>query len=334
MNDTKSSYKTITVARKPGCDKARLHIRCEEAWRLHAVPASKDTEEHISRSHTKPILSGTNGGEFTVDVPRDRRTYFKFTAPSCRVITAERRLPVEGSYNMRDLGGYPTSDGRLLKWGMLIRSDDLYALQPQGAQYLASVPIDTVVDFRAAEETAEAPDRNLPAYIQRIHLPITPGRLNDTASYMNATESEADAMMHAMYGELVTSGEAVSCFRRFFEILHEPSSKGVLFHCSAGTDRTGMAAAFLLSALGVPEHIITEDYMVSNSMLEGKYDWYTDQYPQLKPMFIVRREFLHTAFDTITARYGSVHDFLTGTIGIRPETLRKKYLYDPTADNH
>ena len=101
----------------------------------------------------------------------------------------------------------------------------------------------------------------------------------------------------------------------------------LLFHCSAGKDRTGTAAALILYALGVDEAIIMEDYLASNHYLGDKYAKELEQNPGLKPVLTVKREFLQAAIDRIKQDHGSVENFLVKVLHVDIPKFKARYLY-------
>lgn len=167
-------------------------------------------------------------------------------------VVRKRRLEIEGSWNVRDLGGYPTEDGRSTRWRTIVRAGNLDKVTPAGQQALLDYGIRTIVDLRGPEEVEEYPDvfARSTQVVYR-HLPIlrngyangyvTLGKLY--TNYLDAYPSEV--------GKIIT---AVA-----------ESAPGTLMHCHAGKDRTGIMTALLLGAAGVPEEVIAEDYALTNA---------------------------------------------------------------------
>lgn len=311
----------IEITRDKNDKTAIVRVGVSGSWSIYAG-ASAD-----SIDMNQPIASDEGAGVFLLDVPTDRRTYFRFVSAKEQAIFAERLLPMTGGYNFRDLGGYKTEEGKTVKWGRIIRSDDLHELTKEDLTYLAQIPIETIVDFRAKEEIEQGADQLPSPTTKRYELSITPGSLNDTSAYINATAEEVDGMMIWMYQFFVTSDEAIAQYREFFRLLQDDEHMPLLFHCSAGKDRTGMGAALILFALGVPEATIMRDYMASNRYITGKYEKYIAMDPGLKPMFIVKPEFLQAGIDKIKSEYGSAERFLTDKLGVNIARFREMYLY-------
>lgn len=301
--------------------KSTLHVETPGEWSLYAGPGVEDIDM------SEPLITGQGVGDFEVAAAPDRRNYFQFVSGPDRAIIAERHLPLDSVYNARDLGGYRTSDGRHVKWGKIIRSDDLHSLTPHDRDYLASIPIKTVVDFRSAQEIEARPDV-LPSSDTRYYeLSITPGNIEDVQSFMNLTPEQVTQAMEEMNRYFATSPEGIKRYREFFRLLQEEGDAPLLFHCSAGKDRTGMGAALVLYALNVPQETIMEDYLLSNEYVKEKYGKYIEQYPQLEGLFEVKPEYLQAGIGDIKNKYGSVDKYLRDELGVDVEGFRNIYLY-------
>ena len=310
----------VTVSRDREEKTAVLTVTLPGEWELYAGAAP----ETIDLS--APILTGSGAGSYTLPVPAGTRSYFQFETGGNRAILAERQLPMSGGFNMRDLGGYRTSDGRHVKWGRIIRSDDLHSLTDEDLAYLASIPVKTVADFRSPQEVRAMPDKLSPQGMTYVGLPITPGSLDDLQSYIAMTPEEVEAKMEWMNVYFATSDEGRERYREFFRLLKETDDAAILFHCSAGKDRTGMGAALILYALGVPEQTVMEDYLASNGYLAGKYSRYAERFPQLKGMLEVKPNYLSAGIDSIRTAYGSVETYLREELGADIGKLREFYL--------
>jgi protein-tyrosine phosphatase len=180
----------------------------------------------------------------------------------------ERVLPLQGGQNFRDLGGYRTQDGHHVKWGLLFRSGSMHGLTAADYTYLEGRGIRVVCDLRDNRERAAQPV-NWPTE----HAPtvLSDDYALDTADMMphgspdSWTEADARAAFAASYPRMLASFNGQ--YRRMFaELLagHAP----LAFNCSAGKDRTGIAAALILTALGVPRATVIEDYTATNRYLD------------------------------------------------------------------
>lgn len=156
-------------------------------------------------------------------------------------------LVLSGASNLRDLGGWPVADGRRVRAGSVWRSAALHGLTPEDLGLLAATGLRTVCDLRGAQEAARAPSR-LPAGALAHPLPIEPfvgASLKDMLERGMATGEGATGLLRQAYLAYVT--EHLEAYRRLFALLLEEERRPLLFHCSAGKDRTGVAAALILT---------------------------------------------------------------------------------------
>ena len=179
-----------------------------------------------------------------------------------------QRTPLEGATNFRDLGGYRTGDGRTVKWGMLFRSNGLYALTDGDLDYLTRRKFRLVCDFRSAEEQTTAPSR-LPADDppEMLSLSVRPeagDRLRVLAMSGGTRVADIVAAYEAVYRAYARDHHGQ--FGAFLARLADAESYPAVFHCMAGKDRTGFAAAMILAALGVSSEVIFEDYLLTNTI--------------------------------------------------------------------
>ena len=234
--------------------------------------------------------------------------------------TNERLLPMTGAYNMRDLGGYKNIEGNHVKRNTFIRSDDLGNLTITDLEYLAHLPLRTVIDFRGEEEKRSTPDR-LPETVSKyIQLPIEAGDISDIA---RSDKNDMATVMEQVYGYIIRNQQ--STYSEFFKIISVNKNTPLLFHCSAGKDRTGIAAALLLSALGVDRKTVIEDYMLSAKHIPQKYEFITKAHPELKPLVTVKEEYIETAFHVMDKEYGGVENYLVNNLGADIKKLRELY---------
>ena len=126
---------------------------------------------------------------------------------------------------------------------------------------------------------------------------------------------------------LVTDSACIHQYKEFFKLLQNGDDIPLMFHCSAGKDRTGMGAALVLSALGVDEQTILKDYLLSNTYLANKYAGLKSQYPTISSLFEVKPEFLQAGLDKIKKDHGSVENYLTKVLGVDIQKMREMYLY-------
>lgn len=235
----------------------------------------------------------------------------------------ERLVNLEGAFNLRDLGGYPTRDGRMSAFGKIFRSDDLHSLTPHDLRELAKRELRTVIDFRAQQEAQAAPDLLAETVINTFHLPIDPANVT---TLKHTVQSIDPGLMLTIYRLLVREFRPV--YRQFFDIIQQEEAAAALFHCSGGKDRTGLAAALFLAALGVEHGVIMHDYMVSKQRAELKYAREIELKPELAPLLTVSPEYLEAAFTVINKEFGGMESFLVNELNADLELLRRLYTVD------
>jgi protein-tyrosine phosphatase len=166
-----------------------------------------------------------------------------------------RHLRVDGTFNLRDVGGYPTHAGGSIRWRTLFRSDSLHRLDSRGAARLAGLDLRTIVDLRADIEVEQRPSAvaGLPARIVRAPLVRDPTVLPPLTG------------LGAEYRYMIDEcGDPIGAAVRE---LCAPDALPALVHCAAGTDRTGIVIALVLAVLGVPDELIGVDYSLSSLYL-------------------------------------------------------------------
>lgn len=244
-----------------------------------------------------------------------------------------RVLPLEGGQNFRDLGGYRTADGHAVKWGMIYRSGAMNRLTPTDFQYLATLGLKTVVDLRGTKERTAAPviwpEAIRPTVFTRDYE-MDNASLMAPLAKQGLTGPEATAIMAQLYRD-IPAAFADQYRLLFAELLagHTP----LAFNCSAGKDRTGVAAAILLSVLGVDRETVVQDYLLSNQYfkpavaLDSK-DPHATAMRRLSPDVIkalmgVDRSYIETAFAAIDAYPGGAQGYYRNTLGLDAEKVAK-----------
>lgn len=311
-----NSEKPCTIIRDKKTKAAVLQVNIGLPWKLYAG----DSIDTIN--YSTPLLSGNSSGSFPIPVSNHQRSYFTFDAAGKLFSVAENHLPMTGGYNFRDLGGIKTKKGKSIVWGTLIRSDELRNLDKEDLEYLASIPLTSIIDFRSNNEINHAPDK-LPASLKYyLPLSIMPGSLN-IEEIEEALEKKvfagANKFMLNVYEKFVTDEKIQQTYRQFFKYLENKDNLPLLFHCTAGKDRTGFATVLLLFALGVDEETIIEDYLSSGTYLQGKY-------PEGVDIFTVKPEFLQAAVNKINADYTSIENYLKEVLQVDIGKLRRLYL--------
>ena len=292
----------------------------------------------IDRTRPLAVASGGSVTLTTADlfqIDDAYRLYYELMPESAAapLITAERRLPLQGLDNFRDLGGYATADGRHVGWGRLYRSNDLSGLTRDDREYLSRIGLRLVCDFRSDRERLQKPSRAIePEPPRSLDLPVDaegmdPGVLQEKIRTGGIAALGAEKLMHNAYRSFVSDHSArwAAMLRR----LAQPESLPALVHCTAGKDRTGFAAALVLFSLGVPEETVFEDYLMTNryraafqrSVLRWVplYSFFRTEPDDLLPLLEARREYLQASLDAIDELHGSLDAYLADEVGVTPE---------------
>lgn len=310
------------IIRDKQSKKARVNIEIDGSWKIYAGY----TIDSINLEN--PVLSGNGKGSFELNVADSVRSYFQFVSERGKAILSEKHLPMTGGFNFRDLGGTRTKDGHYVKWGKLFRTDDLSNLTSQDLNYLSYIPIESIVDFRAKEEIIKTPDR-IPQSVTNVYeLSINPGNLSQDEFFSDKAKStDFFNLMKDINLRLVSDSACINRYREFFKVLQDEENIPVLYHCTAGKDRTGMATALVYYALGVEEETIISDYLLSNTYLRDKYESIVKRYPQLSPVVSVDSAYLNAGLDKIKADYGTVENYLIKVLDVDISKMRSLYLY-------
>ncbi|MDR0430152.1 MAG: tyrosine-protein phosphatase [Tannerellaceae bacterium] len=308
------------ITRDKDTKETTFTIRTDKNWKLYGGGGVE------AICYKRPLLKGKEGGTFTLSVSNTRRHYYQLITEEGKTILSERHLPMAGGFNFRDLGGYRTKDGHFVKWGKIFRSDDLHSLTENDLNYLSSIPLVSIVDFRSETEMTQAPDK-IPASVKKDYpFPITPGNLT-AANDLSALENlNLDSVMMEINKQLVTDPVAIKRYKDFFTLLQNEEEIPLMFHCSAGKDRTGMGAALILLGLGVEEETVLQDYLLSNTYLKDKYASPIEKFPSLQPLFTVKAAFLQAGLDQLKKTYGSIENYLEGALGVDIAKFREMYL--------
>jgi protein-tyrosine phosphatase len=242
-----------------------------------------------------------------------------------------RVRPLQGATNFRDLGGYLGEGGRPVRWGRIFRSDHLAGLTAADGAQLQALGLRRAIDFRGRQEAAEQGYRW--PWLQQHHLSIEPS----VAQRMEALRASGEPLtpehmvelMAELYQRLVD--EHAHRFAQLFEhLLAEDDDSPLVFHCTAGKDRTGLAAAFILLALGVSREDVERDYLLTNQVYRHPPLVGARLPPEvLQVLWGVRLDFLHAAFETLDRHHGGFERYLAERIGLddaRRAALRARYL--------
>ncbi|WP_067890324.1 tyrosine-protein phosphatase [Nocardia vaccinii] len=238
-------------------------------------------------------------------------------------------IELQGTVNVRDLGGFVTAEGRRLATGRLFRADALHKLTDGDVDVLAGFGLRTVIDFRSQREiTSHGPDR-LPPDVERFELPIAGGNITATLSPVvdefssgkpDLGNGRAAEVMRSINRQFVTEPEYRAIFARALRLIADPERDPLLFHCTAGKDRTGWMAAIVLTALGVPHDEVLADYLATNDYVWPSYQaWLTraaesgavEDPAAMRELLYQDPSYIGSAFAAIESSYGTFDRFLT-----------------------
>lgn len=316
---TNDSY-SAEVIRDKVTKSAFFSITTNREWKLYSGLSIE------SINTTTPLLEGRGSGEFELNIPLFVRSYFMLKVGDKSTIFAERRLPMEGGFNSRDLGGYKTTDGRTIKWGKLFRADEMHLLTEEDLTYLSSIPLVSVVDYRTEREQSMNPNRHPSSLLHYYSCPFSSGVLAGVDSIQYKSEAQLDTIVMMMNRAFITEERAITSLKHFFNLLEDENNAPLLFHCTGGKDRTGIGAALLLFALGVDEQTVIDDYMLSDIYLLEKFGDIIAVYPNLRPLLTVKPEYLEAGIQQMKDDYGTVERYLIEVMEVDMEKLRDIYL--------
>lgn len=222
---------------------------------------------------------------------------------------------------MRDMGGFKTANGGAVKRGLVFRSDELSRLTDMDVAALGNIGIKTVVDFRTKEEIAQYTDK-YPPHSRILDLSIDSGDLSYITGEIN--DETGPKLMREVNRRMVKWH--MNVFRDFFSLLMSGTDVPLLFHCAAGKDRTGFAAAMFLSSLGVPREDIFSDYMLSVGGVMKKYGAYIERVPHRASIMTARPDYLSAAFEEIEGSFDTVENYLTTKLCVNLDKMREIFV--------
>ncbi|MDL2228032.1 tyrosine-protein phosphatase [Bacteroidales bacterium OttesenSCG-928-K03] len=300
-----------------------LKVNTSGNWKLFAGTSVDNIDMSM------PIIEGNSKGVIALSLPTSRRHYFLFNYSSEKVIISEKLLPMAGAHNLRDLGGVKTIEGKYVKWGKLFRGGELGKLTKEDQEYLNSISIKTIIDFRDYSEIEKMPDIELTMMNKRYHLPLAPGNLagNTEINHEKLFSYDAHEIMINMYSEFISDPKCLNSYRQFFELIQNEDNLPLIYHCTAGKDRTGVATALIYAALGVDIESILNDYMLSNGFLEEKYRKVKNEHEFFKILLEVTPDFLLNTVRLINNNYSSIENFLIKEMSVDINKMKQIYLY-------
>lgn len=245
--------------------------------------------------------------------------------------------------NLRDLGGTPLPGGRTVRPGLVLRSGQLDRLDLDADPAVAALGLATVIDFRTATERAAHPDRvppgaralvgdvladkmksgNMPAAVQLKDLLSDP-----VVAEERLGGGKAQALFGDVYRSFVTATSALDSYRMLLTEVADPQAGPLLFHCTAGKDRTGWGATIILSLLGADDETLMAEYLSVNPAVKQAFAPLIEGFtasggdPDIALALIgVFPSYLEAALDEVDKRYGSMEKYVREGLGVRDETV-------------
>lgn len=254
---------------------------------------------------------------------------------------ANQSIVLEGVHNFRDMGGYKTHSGKIVKRHLFFRSANLAKMTPQDQEKLKRLGIKTIFDYRDDNE-AEANPTPVIEGVQNIRVPAKgaapfkmPGTMKMESHNFNFYNQIDADLFTKFYAQMPFNNPS---FQRLMQLLKNEANLGLLHHCAVGKDRTGVGGALILLTLGVPRETIMQDYLLTNGLLAPVVAQMekrlTAVYPDMDltvfhEIMSADEKYLHAVFEEIDRRYETETDFLQDQFGISAEirnALQAKYL--------
>lgn len=243
--------------------------------------------------------------------------------------------------NFRDMGGYQSEDGRRVKKGIFYRSGDLSKMTDNDKAVFDTLGVRTIFDYRDHGEATAKPD---PEFSNVVNIRI-PAKGNVGFEMPTVTLKDIDNreflqkinkdIFTEMYRQMAFSNPS---YQKLIEIIQEPDQLGLLHHCAAGKDRTGVGGALILLTLGIPRHTIIVDYLLTNDYMKPMRDAMIpilSQYlneqelQQFGDIMSAKESYLEAVFQAIDQNYGDTDQFLETEFGLdfsKRQQLQRYYL--------
>ncbi len=297
----------------------------------------------LTPATTDKVGHGGHTGSITVTslAAADPRWYFTLTpAHGAPLVIADRSLHLADAPNLRDVGGVRTASGQWIRMGILYRSGSLNNLTTTDDDEMTALGITHVVDLRTAAERAATTDKLAPGtdYVVDDVLAGNPTLSNITAAATalisgsnksSATVAQAEGILTGLYKALPVLDTAKTGYSQLFTSATTlPAGQALVFHCTAGKDRTGWATAALELELGVPMSTVDADYLESNRYVLPEYQPVVASYVAqggkanvIDAVLGVQPLYLDTSLKVMDSAYGSVSGYFSKGLGLSPATV-------------
>jgi protein-tyrosine phosphatase len=240
-----------------------------------------------------------------------------------------RKLPFDNMHNFRELGGFKSAAGPCVKWGMIYRADKIAGLSDQDQLYLERLKLRKIIDFRSDEERSESPHSILATsniVIEALPVTVDAAQIEKVTARLQQEDVTAEDMAQFL---IEANREMIERFapvyKQWLHSLLDENSYPQVFHCTAGKDRTGLAAALLLRILGVSTDDVMDDYLATNTFTRERIERIVHHINEMtmhqvnedvvRVLFKVQSRFLNEAYKSIDEHYGNFASFVEIGLG-------------------
>jgi protein-tyrosine phosphatase len=247
-------------------------------------------------------------------------------------VDEERWLDIDGAYNVRDLGGYETVDGRRTRWRKFLRTDNLHKLTDLAQSDLVNYGLGTVIDLRRTRETIETPNVFAQSpNVEYIHANMIGDTDPPDYGTLPVDGVKSPAWVSRSYQILLDARQ--DAIREILGTLSRSDGHTAIFHCAGGTDRTGIIAALLLGLAGVPHDTIAEDYALSAEGIRARFlaEGIPEMFTEITPDDLTSERAQHTLAPPHAMRI--TLQYLDDKYGGIESYVRKIGLSDARIDN-
>ena len=308
------------------------------------VSPDQDGNINIYSSHSDdspsdfvPIKTSKITEQFTVINPSSpdiREFYILKTTSAYSGIITNRVIEMRNVKNFRDMGGYFTKNDRQMKWGMIFRSGDISNATLYDQERIRRLNIKTIVDLRSEKSIKKYPILIHPS-VKKISIPITQldtESLNEMMEDKRLTQSDAIRKIQDSYIGIIENYKLQ--FEELFVVLSDINNYPILISGSLGKDRVGLAAFFILTAMGIPQNIILDDYMLSQHAINisqvvddvlSKPEYFQEA---VTALLSVKPSYLNYTIDYINQKYGSIDNYIEKELKVsnNQKNFLQKYL--------
>jgi len=256
-------------------------------------------------------------------------------------------LGVPAVANLRDVGGYRARDGRAVARGLVYRSNAFIGMSAEDIKKIEPLGLKNDYDLRVTAEAKAAPDELPPSvrhHLLNVMADVKPAALPDFNALLRKPkeanvvlgDGKVEALFIAGYREFITLPSANRAYRTLFISLADGKNLPAVFHCASGKDRTGWAAAALLTLLGAPKETVMADYMRTNEYTLPQSAGVIDGFVAAggdraiaEAIIGVKPEYLQASFDEMEKRYGAIEAYFAKGLGVDAagqKALRDRFL--------